>query len=161
MTSQELQPWPDWTDIDLEEICRHADAMARRWVRRRELAEDVAQEAVLRLLQHWPDVARPHAWLRVVIRRLAIASLSDERQQVSLEAAPPLCAHSDLWTRERRLDLSRALGELTCRQRSLVRMRLMGMRHREIAKVFDWPVNRVGPEVARALKRLRGALRAL
>lgn len=158
MIERNQQPGTGWVDVDLEEICRQAEALARHWVRRREMAEDVAQEAVLRLLQHWPNVQRPHAWLRVVIRRLAMTTLVNDRQQVPLDIAPPLHARSDLWTRERRLDLVRGLRALSQRQQSLVCMRLEGLLHREIAEIFDWPVNRVGPELARALKRLRGAL---
>jgi RNA polymerase sigma factor (sigma-70 family) len=158
MIERKQRPRADWTDADLEEISRYAGTLARHWMGRREMAEDVAQEAVLRLLQHWPSVERPRAWLRVVIRRLAMTSLVDERQQISLEATPPLHARSDLWTRERRLDLRRGLQTLNDRQKSLVRMRLEGLLHREIAEIFGWPVNRVGPEVARALKRLRSAL---
>jgi len=158
MTNQNTVAKTQWSDADLKDFCRRAEAMARRWVGRRDLAEDVAQEAVLRLLQYWPDVAQPVAWLRVVIRRLAIAALSDERQQVPLDEVPPLPSRRDPWNAERRLDLTRAIRALNDRQRELIRMRVRGLRHREIADVYGWPVNRVGPELSRAMKRLRTIL---
>ena len=53
---------------------------------RREVAEDLVQEAFLRLHAHWDEVAHPKAWLYRSIRNLALNHLRDHKRESSDEA---------------------------------------------------------------------------
>jgi RNA polymerase sigma-70 factor (ECF subfamily) len=48
---------------------------------RRETAEDLVQEAFMRLHTHWQDVAHPRAWLYRSVRNLALNHLRDHRRE--------------------------------------------------------------------------------
>lgn len=63
---------------ELTELCRHEHArlvgLLALYVGDRAIAEDLAQEALVRLHQHWPRVrslASPHAWVSTVALNLA------------------------------------------------------------------------------------------
>jgi len=76
-------------------------------VRRRELAEELVQDAFLRLHRHWDKVEQPRAWVYRAVRNLALNSLrksqresveegSDERVGESKEAPELLAADRNL-----------------------------------------------------------------
>ena len=48
---------------------------------RREIAEDLVQEAFLRLHTHWEDVSHPRAWLYRSIRNLALNHHRDHKRE--------------------------------------------------------------------------------
>ena len=48
---------------------------------RRETAEDLVQEAFLRLHAHWEEVAHPKAWLYRSVRNLALNHLRDHKRE--------------------------------------------------------------------------------
>ena len=63
---------------ELTELCRHEHArlvgLLALYVGDRAIAEELAQEALVRLHQHWPRVrslASPHAWVSTVALNLA------------------------------------------------------------------------------------------
>lgn len=83
-------------------------------------AEDLTQEAFVRLLQHWAKVSRyerPGAWVRRVAIRLATRSVQRERRRLVLERStgrgPAVAAPHDI-------DLLRAVGQLPAQQRAVV-----------------------------------------
>ncbi len=53
---------------------------------RRESAEDVVQEAFLRLHAHWDEVAQPRAWLYRSVRNLALNHLRERKRESDAEA---------------------------------------------------------------------------
>ncbi len=53
---------------------------------RREGAEDVVQEAFLRLHAHWGEVAQPRAWLYRSVRNLALNHLRERKREADGEA---------------------------------------------------------------------------
>ncbi len=54
-------------------------------VAQRETAEDLVQEAFVRLHAHWEDVANPRAWLFRAVRNLALNHIRDHRRETSLD----------------------------------------------------------------------------
>lgn len=53
-------------------------------VGQRETAEDIVQDAFLRLHQHWAEVDSPRAWLYRSIRNLSINHLRDHRRETAI-----------------------------------------------------------------------------
>ena len=67
------------TDTDLEELRRHGFGVAYRMLGSVADAEDVAQEAILRLTRAPEDPDVPAAWVTTVATRLAIDHLRRAR----------------------------------------------------------------------------------
>mgnify|MGYP002626127359 CR=1 FL=1 len=55
---------------------------------RREVAEDIVQDAFLKLHAHWDEVATPRAWLFRTVRNLALNHLRDHKREVSKDETP-------------------------------------------------------------------------
>lgn len=97
-------------------------------------AEEIAQEAFVQLLRHWPSVSRyerPGAWVRRVAIRLATREVQRDRRRLLLErqAAPslPLVPQN--------VDLLRAVARLPAQQRAAVV--LFYFEDRPIAEIVD------------------------
>ena len=152
---------------DLRELyaAHHRDLL--RWVHRltgdADLAEDVAQEALIRLVEtgggERPRSAR--AWLF----RVAMNLVRDHarRQDTVRRLTPPLEMVS-LDTPERALERAEtirqvraALDRLPPRDRELLMMRESGFRYREIAEVIGVKTESVPTLAMRALARFRTA----
>jgi RNA polymerase sigma-70 factor, ECF subfamily len=122
-------------------------------------AEDVVQEAYVRLLgQQIPDdEVRP--WLFVVTANLARDGVRKrQRRRRLLESRPPIPQRPEppeqLVERSERVDSVRtALAALSERDRTLLLMREEGFRYREIAEAVDVKPSSVGALIARALRR--------
>jgi RNA polymerase sigma factor (sigma-70 family) len=117
-------------------------------VRDRGRAEEIAQEAFMRLHVHWRTVSRyerPDAWVRRVAIRLAARAAGRERVRPSLEqvAAGPRVEDASATD----IDLLRAIGELPMRQR--------------IAVVLFYLEDRPLPEIAHVLDCSDGAAKTL
>lgn len=88
------------------------------------VAEDVAQEAFVAALRQWDRVGKldaPHAWVRLVAKRLALRTwgrdLERSRREALIDADPATeMPISD------RMDLARAVADLPDRQRAAVRL---------------------------------------
>ena len=106
-------------------------------VRDAQRAEDITQEAFLRLLQHWTKVSkyeRPGAWVRRVAIRLATKQVRRERLRAQLErdASPEPATMSGA---PRDLDLMRAVAVLPAQQRAAVV--LFYFEDRPVAEIAD------------------------
>jgi RNA polymerase sigma-70 factor (ECF subfamily) len=117
-------------------------------VRDRGRAEEIAQDAFMRLHVHWRKVSRyerPDAWVRRVAIRLAARAARRERVRPSLErvAAPP----NEAGETAPDLDLMRAVAELPFRQR--------------VAIVLFYLEDRPLPELAHVLDCSDGAAKIL
>lgn len=125
----------------------------------RDLAEDLAQEAFVRLLAHQPPA--PEAWLfRVATnlandaargeirraRRLEVLSGSEFR-----EPAPPADRH--VLQAETSEQVQRALGRLSERDRELLLLHEEGMSYRELAATVNVQASSIAPLLARARAR--------
>lgn len=129
-----------------------------------DVAEDIAQEAFVRLLrQSLPsDEVRP--WLFTVAMNLVRdGARKTERRQRLLQTAPPLTGYmpapdADVERNERIALVRRALDTLSERDQQLLLMREEGFKYEEIAGVVGVAPASVGTLIARALRRFADAL---
>jgi RNA polymerase sigma factor (sigma-70 family) len=133
----------------------------------RETAEDIVQDAFLRLHKHWHEVEQPRPWLFRCVRNLALNHLRDNKRNTSLDT-------SDEWQSDKP-DPEAALGkletigtlqllisELPEPDRTLVSLKyLSGLRYDEIASQTNLTVSNVGYKLHHTLKSLAVSLRHL
>jgi RNA polymerase sigma-70 factor (ECF subfamily) len=116
-------------------------------------AEDVTQEAFLKLLQHWRKVKsleQPDAWVRRVAIRMAVRHARREasRGSVETDASPPPTPEPDV-------DLHRAIANLSPMQRAAVVMYYLDDQPvTEIARVLVVSESTVKQHLYRARSRL-------
>lgn len=136
---------PDWVELAIRFSRRFAPSGAD--------ADDLAQEALLRLLAQSRPVANPAPWLYVVVRRLA----GRRRRQLASRAdvAPP--ATIDPWPElELQLDAEALMAGLSPRGRAALAMAFAGCSETEMAAALGCSVK----SLERSLHRARAALRA-
>ena len=165
-------------DLDVEDRLRfeqlvvpHVDAafnLARWLLRRREDAEEVAQEALLRACRffrgfHGGDA---RAWLLQIVRNTCYSWLEknrprelmvefDEELHLRPVATPESIAIAD----EDRERLSRALETLPARFREVLVLReLEGCSYKEIAAITSMPIGTVMSSLSRARRQLYSVL---
>jgi len=140
---------------------------AARMLSDRTEAEDVAQEAMLRLWRMAPDwqqgEARVATWLYRVASNLCLDRLRRSRPRGLDEVAEPEDARPGVVARlieaDRALALDEALAALPDRQRQAVVLRhIEGLTNPEIATVMDIGVEAVESLVARGKKGLAALL---
>jgi RNA polymerase sigma-70 factor (ECF subfamily) len=150
-------------------VRRHLPAMlglARRILGNTADAEDVAQEAMLRIWTHaprWQPLAALRTWLTRVVVNLCL----DRKRRapwVALEAAGEIVdpardvserAESD----ERERLVSAAIEELPARQRSAIVLTYSeGMSNAQVAEILDTTVSAVETLLVRGKQNLRRAL---
>jgi RNA polymerase sigma-70 factor, ECF subfamily len=124
-----------------------------------DVAEDIAQEAFVRLLrQPLPD-AEIRPWLFTVATNLVRdRARKTERRQRLLTTAPELVTRpplpdADVERRERIDSVRAVLDRLSERDRQLLLMREEGFKYDEIARVVGVAPASVGTLIARALKK--------
>ncbi|HVX42255.1 MAG TPA: sigma-70 family RNA polymerase sigma factor [Mycobacteriales bacterium] len=135
--------------------------LAQRLLGNRDAAQDVAAEALTRLLEHWtllgadPDHAT--AWTLRVSRNLCIDVLRRRARESELSA--------DLSTIEReselvlRLTVAEALQRLSPRQREVITLRyLIDLSQSDVAEILGLHPFTVAIHTSRALTRLRTLL---
>ena len=148
---------------------RHLPAMlglARRILGNAAEAEDVAQEAFLRVWTHaprWQPLAQFRTWLTRVVVNLCL----DRKRRapwVELEAAgdivdPAPSAGEKAESDERERMLATAVEKLPARQRSAIVLTYgEGMSNAQVAEVLDTSVSAVETLLVRAKRNLRRAL---
>ena len=157
----------------VEEHQRSVFTFARYLLGSRQAAEDVTQEALLRMWRHWEtlDVDRLGPWLLQVTRNLCYDSLrrlrsrrrwvvddTDDEAVDRVPAAdrdPEERAHANAL----RARVVAAMADLREPYRSAVVLReIEGLTYREIAEVLDTPLNSVKVHVHRGRRMLRELL---
>ncbi|HEY9454563.1 MAG TPA: RNA polymerase sigma factor [Bradyrhizobium sp.] len=148
---------------------RHLPAMlglARRILGNAADAEDVVQEAMLRVWTHaprWQPLAAFRTWLTRVVVNLCL----DRKRRapwVALEAAgeivdPARGAAEQAEADERERLVSAAIGELPSRQRSAIVLTYSeGMSNAQVAEILDTTVSAVETLLVRGKQNLRRAL---
>lgn len=139
--------------------------LAYRIARTREEAEDLAQEAFLRLHRSphlWKaggDGTHIRAWLYRVVTNLAYNSLRDrsrrERREdiVALHGVEAAESTETLAEREeQRREVQQALAALPQRQMQLLLLRHAGLSYRELAEALDLAPGSIGTLLSRAEK---------
>jgi len=129
-----------------------------------DLAEDVVQDAFVRLAERPPaDDSQLRGWLfrvattialdamRSARRRLALVRERPERQPMGDAPPDPAAALERAETRRR---VREALAALGPKERAVLLMREEGFMHREIAAAVGTTTQSVGTMIARALEKL-------
>ncbi len=137
----------------------------------REAAEDIVQDAFMRLHENWLEVENPRPWLFRCVRNLALNHLRNNKRNTSLETSPQ---DSPEWESQRpdpeaalgKLETIRTLqlliAELPEPDRTLVSLKyLSGLRYEEIATQTNLTVSNVGYKLHHTLKSLATSLRQL
>ena len=139
----------------------HRDWLVRRLaliVGDAEEAHDLAQEAFVRAMEHWPlpDMTEPARWLAIVGVRLAI----DERRRRRRWAFLPIRETDATWAMSADPDLWRALSRLDRRTRAaIILTTLDGYSQDEVASLLEAPRGTIASWISRGRDRLRTELR--
>lgn len=145
-------------------------------VGRREVAEELVQDAFLRLHQHWDEVEVPRAWLFRCVRNRAFNHLrSSKRETLSSPEMPDVYqqfetgeakergqeAPDDVLGRLEAAGLMHVLlGELKRSDRELVHLKYIeGLKYRAIAERTGMTVGNIGYRLHHILKNLAESLR--
>jgi RNA polymerase sigma-70 factor (ECF subfamily) len=140
----------------------HRDWLVRRLaliVGDAEEAHDLAQEAFVRAMEHWPlpDMTEPARWLTTVGVRLAI----DERRRRRRWGFLPVRETDATWAMSVDPDLWRALAHLDRRVRAaIVLTTLDGYSQDEVGSMLQAPRGTVASWISRGRKQLRDRLGA-
>jgi RNA polymerase sigma-70 factor (ECF subfamily) len=138
---------------------RRVYAVARRIVRRHEVADDVVQETFLRVWQNLGtfDASRPFGpWVCRIAANLAINHVRSPESDDPTQAPDPL---ENVLDGEAAAQLERALFSLNPEQRAVFVLRnVEELSYREIAEALDIEIGTVMSRLSRARERLRGAL---
>jgi RNA polymerase sigma factor (sigma-70 family) len=132
-------------------------------VQSRDIAEELVQEAFIRLLTKPPrETARVGAWLRTVVNNLALdyvrrAKVEErvtERVQ-TMEYGPSV--EEITLVKMDRVRVQESLKILADRDQKALMLRHSGYSYREIAEKLNCPTEQVGVILIRALKKLKRA----
>ncbi|NMP22920.1 sigma-70 family RNA polymerase sigma factor [Sulfobacillus harzensis] len=146
-------------ETEFAALVRHASYI----VGSREIAEEVVQEAFIRLMTKPPrDTNRVAAWLRTVVNNLALDHVRrvkvEERvtERISMSDQAPTVEEVTMtqFDRER---VQQSLGALSERDQKALLLRHSGYSYKEIAEKINCPVEQVGVILIRALKKLKQA----
>jgi RNA polymerase sigma-70 factor (ECF subfamily) len=153
----------------LEEVFSEEESPLLRYafglLGRRELAEEVVQDAFLKLHEHWDAVEVPRAWLFRCVRNLAYNVLRKNKRETLDETTGERETAAERPDEE--LGKMEAIGmvqmlvaEMGERDRSMVRMKyFQGMKYQEIAEKLEMSVGNVGYRLHHLLKDLGDRLR--
>jgi RNA polymerase sigma-70 factor (ECF subfamily) len=132
-----------------------------------DVAEDIAQEAFVRLLKQQLPEAEVRPWLFTVAMNLVRdRARKNERRQRLLSGAPTLISveprpDDRVQQNEEVASVRRALDKLSDRDRQLLLMREEGYKYEEIAGRIGVAPASVGTLIARALKRFVEAYKSV
>lgn len=140
---------------------------AQGLVRQRETAEDLVQDAFLKLHAHWDHVTHPRAWLFRCTRNLALSHLRDHRHEVPMDATHEWDANSP--DPEHTLEKLETIGilqllvaELQDDDRILITLKYQeGLKYDQISQRTGLSISNVGYKLHHALKHLADSLRRL
>ncbi|MGL5019864.1 MAG: RNA polymerase sigma factor [Luteolibacter sp.] len=133
----------------------------------RETAEDVVQDAFLKLHAHWEEVTHPRAWLFRCTRNLAFSHLRDHKRETPMD--PDREWESASRDPEQTLGKLEAIGtlqlliaELHEDDRTLISLKYHdGLKYDQISQRTGLSVSNVGYKLHHALKNLADSLRRL
>ena len=136
-------------------------------VGQRETAQDLVQEAFLKLHAHWEEVANPRAWLFRAIRNLALNYLRDHRRETSIDsshewqsAAPD--PEQALGRLETIGTLQLLIAELEPAERALIALKYHdNLKYDQISERTGLSVGNVGYKLHHTLKNLADSLRRM
>ncbi|MEM9237899.1 MAG: RNA polymerase sigma factor, partial [Verrucomicrobiota bacterium] len=126
-------------------------------LRQRETAEDIVQEAFLRLHGHWDEVNNARAWLYRTVRNLALNHLRDHKRETVTDEPPEWDAAGGHGNPLERLEAAGAvrllLAELTDDDRRLIQLKYhQEMKYEQISRETGLSVGNVGYKLHHLLK---------
>jgi len=132
-------------------------------VGRRMVAEELVQEAFLRLQKVWGQVDNPRGWLYRSIRNLALNQLRDQRHEAPLDeerAAPDQSLPREEMGRSEAIGTVRMLlAEMPEDDRNLIRLKYLdNLKYEEISRRTGLSVGNVGFRLHHLLKGLLDGL---
>jgi RNA polymerase sigma-70 factor (ECF subfamily) len=133
-------------------------------VRQRWVAEELVQDAFLRLHEVWGQVENPRGWLYRSVRNLALNHLRDHRHETVLEEAREPASESqpdeDLGRMEAIGMVRLLLADMPPEDRDLIRMKYHeDLKYGQISERTGLGVGNVGYKLHHLLKGLADALR--
>jgi RNA polymerase sigma-70 factor (ECF subfamily) len=133
-------------------------------VRQRSVAEELVQEAFLRLHEVWDQVENPRGWLYRSVRNLALNHLRDHRHEIGLEGTPEAIAESrpdqDVGRMEAIGMVRLLLAGMEPEDQELIRLKYHeDLKYGEISRRTGLGVGNVGYKLHHLLKGLADALR--
>ena len=157
-----MNPREAESDSDWEHLLASTRARARALCRNTPIdPDDLAQEALARLLLVYDRVRNRRSWLARVVANLFVSELrrhrvrSDRREGLRSDSGDDPEGPTGL---ESRFDLRRHARALSVVERRCLSLYAAGHSHREIAAALGRPVHCIGPCIARAAARLRRLL---
>ena len=134
---------------------------------RRELAEEVVQDAFLKLHEHWDEVEVPRAWLFRCVRNLAFNILRKNKREVLDGEMAEQRVAPELERPDAELSKLEAVGmvqllisEMDERDQKMVRMKyFQDLKYQDIADRLGMKVGNVGYRLHHLLKDLGERLR--
>jgi RNA polymerase sigma-70 factor (ECF subfamily) len=136
-------------------------------VGQREAAEDLVQDAFLKLHAHWDDVSNPRAWLFKTIRNLALNHIRDHKRETPFEEPDGFQSAAEdpdhsLGRLEAIGTLQLLVSELDATDRQLITLKYHeNLRYDQISQRTGLSVGNVGYKLHHALKNLADSLRHL
>lgn len=141
---------------------------AYQMIKDEQLAQDIVQEAFIRLQAHFHEIRQPKAWLYTTVRRMAIDQIRKNRKVVPFatgeggEDCPELDPADTAPTPDEQADAHERTGllrvcieRLAPRERSLVQLKFVEeLSYKEIAARMGMTVGHVGYQLHHALKAL-------
>jgi RNA polymerase sigma factor (sigma-70 family) len=150
-------------DVEESALLRYAYGLLGQ----RETAEDVVQDAFLKLHAHWEEVLQPRAWLFRCTRNLALSHLRDHKRETPMdndrewESASPN-PEQTLGKLEAIGTLQLLIAELQEDDRALISLKYHdGLKYDQISQRTGLSVSNVGYKLHHALKNLADSLRRL
>ncbi len=133
---------------------------------RRELAEEIVQDAFLKLHQHWAEVEIPRAWLFRCVRNLALNQLRKNKREVSDDTAAETFPakgenpDAELGRLEAVGMVQMLVAEMETRDREMVTLKYFhDLKYQEIAQRLNMSTGNVGYRLHHLLKQLADRLR--
>jgi RNA polymerase sigma-70 factor (ECF subfamily) len=150
-------------DAEESPLLRYAHGL----VGQRETAEDLVQDAFLKLQSHWDEVIHPRAWLFRCVRNLALSHIRDHKRETPMENGREW--ESSTPDPEKALGKLEAIGtlqllvaELHEDDRALISLKYHeGLKYEQISQRTGLSVGNVGYKLHHALKNLADSLRRL
>jgi RNA polymerase sigma-70 factor (ECF subfamily) len=134
-------------------------------VGQRETAEDLVQDAFLKLHAHWHEVENPRAWLFKSIRNLALNHLRDHKRETPIlesDDFPSPAPDPTLGRFEAIGTLQLLIAELDPADRQLIHLKyLENLKYDQISQRTGLSIGNVGYKLHHTLKRLADSLRHL
>lgn len=136
-------------------------------VGQRETAEDLVQDAFLKIHEHWDEVTHPRAWLFRCVRNLALNHIRDHKRETELDPDKEWQSEGDgpeqlLGRLEAAGTLQLLIAEMDPDEQELINLKYRdNLKYQQISQRTGLSVGNVGYKLHHTLKRLADSLRSM